>query len=212
MCLREVGFYDIFRKIKVPFGTLCLFTCPYITCFSITDHWCDLGWCMSTEILCHMKDDENAKAIALLAGVIARADAIEDIGARIEHLIKGVFSGNIFDLGAAQVLTWFFFPLSEGYFLREGSAFVAHSLSEGIVLSADVIFLEDTHVVLGFGWVWKASGDLWVYRFELSGQFWEVASSPLGFGWPGSFQTEMATQTLEKGIFICLLSSIEVYQ
>ncbi|KAG0575436.1 hypothetical protein KC19_5G003900 [Ceratodon purpureus] len=62
--LREVGFYDIFRKIK---------------------------------------DDENAKAVALLEGVIAQADAIEDVGARIEHLIKGVFSGNIFDLGAAQL-------------------------------------------------------------------------------------------------------------
>jgi hypothetical protein len=40
----------------------------------------------------------------LLEGVIAQADAITDIGARIEHLVKGVFSGNIFDLGAAQVL------------------------------------------------------------------------------------------------------------
>lgn len=40
----------------------------------------------------------------MLEGVIAQADAITDIGARIEHLVKGVFSGNIFDLGAAQVL------------------------------------------------------------------------------------------------------------
>lgn len=54
-----------------------------------------------------MKDDENAKAVALLEEVIAKADAIEDIDARIEHLIKGVFSGNIFDLGAAQVFTGF---------------------------------------------------------------------------------------------------------
>ena len=54
-----------------------------------------------------MKDVENAKAVALLENVIAQADAIEDIGARVEHLIKGVFSGNIFDLGAAQVLTVF---------------------------------------------------------------------------------------------------------
>lgn len=55
--------------------------------------------------LCYWKDDENAKAVALLEEVIAQADAIEDIGSRIEHLIKGVFSGNIFDLGAAQVLS-----------------------------------------------------------------------------------------------------------
>lgn len=64
VCLREVGFYDIYRQIK---------------------------------------DDENTKALALLEGVIAQADAITDIGARIEHLVKGVFSGNIFDLGAAQL-------------------------------------------------------------------------------------------------------------
>jgi hypothetical protein len=60
-------------------------------------------------VLYFPKDDENAKAVALLGGVIAQADAVEDIGARIEHLIKGVFSGNIFDLGAAQVLTDFIF-------------------------------------------------------------------------------------------------------
>ncbi|CAK9220477.1 unnamed protein product [Sphagnum troendelagicum] len=64
MCLREVGFYDIYRKIK---------------------------------------DDENMKAIKLLEHVIGTADAITDEGERIEHLIKGIFSGNIFDLGAAQL-------------------------------------------------------------------------------------------------------------
>jgi uncharacterized protein with ATP-grasp and redox domains len=64
ICLREAGFYDIFRKIK---------------------------------------DEENAKAIKLLEHVVDTADAIKDDGERIEHLVKGVFSGNIFDLGAAQV-------------------------------------------------------------------------------------------------------------
>ncbi|KAH9541205.1 hypothetical protein CY35_14G049100 [Sphagnum magellanicum] len=64
ICLREAGFYDIFRKIK---------------------------------------DEENAKAIKLLEHVVDTADAIKDDGERIEHLVKGVFSGNIFDLGAAQL-------------------------------------------------------------------------------------------------------------
>ncbi len=49
------------------------------------------------------KDEENAKAIKLLEHVVDTADAIKDDGERIEHLVKGVFSGNIFDLGAAQV-------------------------------------------------------------------------------------------------------------
>jgi uncharacterized protein with ATP-grasp and redox domains len=49
------------------------------------------------------KDEENAKAIKLLEHVVDTADAITDDGERIEHLVKGVFSGNIFDLGAAQV-------------------------------------------------------------------------------------------------------------
>lgn len=43
----------------------------------------------------------------MLEGVIAQADAIKDVGARIDHLVKGVFSGNIFDLGAAQVYSDF---------------------------------------------------------------------------------------------------------
>ncbi len=51
------------------------------------------------------KDDENMKAIKLLEHVIGTADAITDEGEHIEHLIKGIFSGNIFDLGAAQVFS-----------------------------------------------------------------------------------------------------------
>lgn len=101
-----------------------------------------------------MKDDENAKAVALFAGVIAKADAIEDIGARIEHLIKGVFSGNIFDLGAAQVLSYLILLSSVSKaLLRKGSVIVADFIPEGIVLSANLIFLEDTYVVHGFGWL-----------------------------------------------------------
>ncbi|CAM6104325.1 unnamed protein product [Calypogeia fissa] len=64
LCLREVGFTDIYRKVK---------------------------------------DEENAKSLALLEGVVATADKIQDQGQRIEHLIKGVFAGNIFDLGSNEL-------------------------------------------------------------------------------------------------------------
>lgn len=30
-------------------------------------------------------------------------DAIEDEGKRVENLVRGIFAGNIFDLGSAQV-------------------------------------------------------------------------------------------------------------
>ncbi|ONK81851.1 uncharacterized protein A4U43_C01F33520 [Asparagus officinalis] len=62
--LRELGFRDIFKKVK---------------------------------------DEENAKAIALFEGVVQLNDAIEDDGERVENLIKGILAGNIFDLGSAQL-------------------------------------------------------------------------------------------------------------
>lgn len=31
------------------------------------------------------------------------SDAIEDEGKRLENLVRGIFAGNIFDLGSAQV-------------------------------------------------------------------------------------------------------------
>lgn len=64
LCLRELGFADVYRKVK---------------------------------------DAENVKSLALLEGVVAIADKIEDQGERIEHLVKGVFAGNIFDLGSAEL-------------------------------------------------------------------------------------------------------------
>ena len=48
-----------------------------------------------------VKTEENEKALATLPGVLRELDAIGDPGARIEALIRGVFAGNIFDLGAA---------------------------------------------------------------------------------------------------------------
>ncbi|KAK2987173.1 hypothetical protein RJ640_030765 [Escallonia rubra] len=66
--LRELGFRDIFKKVK---------------------------------------DEENAKAISLFEGVVRVNDAIEDEAKRVENLIKGIFAGNIFDLGSAQLAELF---------------------------------------------------------------------------------------------------------
>lgn len=49
------------------------------------------------------KEEENAKAISLFADVVLLNDAIEDGGKRVENLVRGIFAGNIFDLGSAQV-------------------------------------------------------------------------------------------------------------
>ncbi|MCE5165693.1 hypothetical protein HAX54_011665, partial [Datura stramonium] len=63
--LRELGFRDIFKKVK---------------------------------------EEENAKAISLFEDVVRLNDAIEDDEAkRMENLVKGIFAGNLFDLGSAQV-------------------------------------------------------------------------------------------------------------
>ncbi|KAL9244911.1 hypothetical protein vseg_018625 [Gypsophila vaccaria] len=62
--IREVGFRDIFKKVK---------------------------------------SEENAKAISLFPSVIAVSDAIEDSRDRLETLVRGIFAGNQFDLGSAQL-------------------------------------------------------------------------------------------------------------
>ena len=48
-----------------------------------------------------VKTEENEKALTTLPGVLRELDAIGDPGARIEALVRGVFAGNVFDLGAA---------------------------------------------------------------------------------------------------------------
>ncbi|KAL5195808.1 Uncharacterized protein HKD37_20G057574 [Glycine soja] len=49
-------------------------------------------------------DVENANAISLFENVVHLNDAIEDEGKRLENLVRGIFAGNIFDLGASQVI------------------------------------------------------------------------------------------------------------
>ncbi|XP_004290081.1 PREDICTED: uncharacterized protein At2g17340-like [Fragaria vesca subsp. vesca] len=75
--LRELGFRDIFKKVK---------------------------------------DEENAKVITLFDNVVDLNDAIEDEGKRVENLVRGIFAGNIFDLGSAQ--------LAE-VFSKDGMSFLA---------------------------------------------------------------------------------------
>ncbi|KAH1233855.1 Uncharacterized protein HKD37_09G025771 [Glycine soja] len=77
LVLRELGFRDIFKKVK---------------------------------------DEENAKAISLFENVVHLNDAIEDEGKRLENLVRGIFAGNIFDLGSAQ--------LAE-VFSKDGMSFLA---------------------------------------------------------------------------------------
>ncbi|KAL8160637.1 hypothetical protein V2J09_002174 [Rumex salicifolius] len=75
--LRELGFRDIFKKVK---------------------------------------DEENAKAISLFSHVVNLHDAIEDPEKRLENLIRGIFAGNLFDLGSAK--------LAE-VFSKDGMSFLA---------------------------------------------------------------------------------------
>lgn len=49
----------------------------------------------------YVKRDENDKALQLLPAVLNELDAIEE-GERLETLVRGVFAGNMFDLGAVS--------------------------------------------------------------------------------------------------------------
>ena len=49
-----------------------------------------------------VKATENATALRALPGALAATDGIEDDGERLLALVRGVFAGNIFDLGAAS--------------------------------------------------------------------------------------------------------------
>lgn len=53
-----------------------------------------------TDIFKQTKSEENDKAIELLPAHLKLVDAVEDLGERIDMLVKGVLAGNIFDLGA----------------------------------------------------------------------------------------------------------------
>ncbi|QCE07555.1 type II pantothenate kinase [Vigna unguiculata] len=56
-----------------------------------------------TDIFKKIKDVENANAMSLFENVVRLNDAIEDEEKRLENLVRGIFAGNIFDLGATQL-------------------------------------------------------------------------------------------------------------
>ncbi|KAI4351892.1 hypothetical protein L6164_006196 [Bauhinia variegata] len=68
------------------------------------------------DIFKKVKDEENAKAISLFEHVVRLNDSIEEEGKRLENLVRGIFAGNIFDLGSAQ--------LAE-VFSKDGMSFLA---------------------------------------------------------------------------------------
>ncbi|KAI4339474.1 hypothetical protein MLD38_024416 [Melastoma candidum] len=55
------------------------------------------------DIFKRVKEEENAKAISLFSHVVQLNDSIEDDDQRLENLIRGVFAGNIFDLGSGEL-------------------------------------------------------------------------------------------------------------
>ncbi|CAM8981378.1 unnamed protein product [Rhodiola kirilowii] len=55
------------------------------------------------DIFKRVKDEENAKAISLFPDVICLNDEIVDSVQRLENLVRGIFAGNIFDLGSAKL-------------------------------------------------------------------------------------------------------------
>jgi uncharacterized protein with ATP-grasp and redox domains len=52
------------------------------------------------------KQRENESALALLPGVLSEIDALAD-GDRIDRIMRGIFAGNIFDLGAVKTIEMF---------------------------------------------------------------------------------------------------------
>ncbi|XP_039014679.1 damage-control phosphatase At2g17340-like, partial [Hibiscus syriacus] len=68
------------------------------------------------DIFKKVKDEENAKAISLFPDVVLLNDDIEDEGKRLENLARGIFAGNIFNLGSAQLVE---------VFSRDGMSFLA---------------------------------------------------------------------------------------
>ncbi|KAH7574773.1 hypothetical protein JRO89_XS02G0002800 [Xanthoceras sorbifolium] len=80
--LRELGFRDIFKKVKAT---------ETVTTRNNGSNGVPL-------------DEENAKAISLFGDVVRLNDTIEDPGKHLENLVRGLFAGNIFDLGSAQAV------------------------------------------------------------------------------------------------------------
>eukprot|EP00892_Ulva_mutabilis_P004953 jgi/Ulvmu1/282/UM001_0286.1 len=66
-----------------------------------------------------LKADENAKALDLLPGVLAEVDAVTDPLERLHAAIRGVFAGNVFDLGAPKLVEKYEAGVSAGEMFRD---------------------------------------------------------------------------------------------
>ena len=66
-----------------------------------------------------LKADENAKALDLLPGVLEELDAVAEPLARLHAAIRGVFAGNVFDLGAPKLVEKYEAGMSAGEMFRD---------------------------------------------------------------------------------------------
>lgn len=66
-----------------------------------------------------LKADENAKALDLLPGVLSELDAVADPLERLHAAVRGVFAGNVFDLGAPKMVEKYEAGVSAGEMFRD---------------------------------------------------------------------------------------------
>lgn len=72
------------------------------------------------------------------------SDAIEDEGKRLENLVRGIFAGNIFDLGSAQVCN--FLIVVELVSIR----YLTKSLHSPLLEFGHIKFLHTSYLFLGY--------------------------------------------------------------
>jgi damage-control phosphatase, subfamily II, stand-alone protein len=72
-----------------------------------------------------VKADENSKALALLREVLDELDSVEDPLERFTQAVKGVFAGNVFDLGAPKMVEMAASGMSSGDMFKNARATLA---------------------------------------------------------------------------------------
>ncbi|KAH8510158.1 hypothetical protein H0E87_007907 [Populus deltoides] len=116
------------------------------------------------DIFKKVKDEENAKAISLFKNVVQLNDAIVDEPKRLENLVRGIFAGNIFDLGSAEF----------GYCLT----FISSLRDLAEVFSRDgMSFLASSQNLVPRPWV---IDDLDTFKVKWSKKTWKKADIVLG--------------------------------
>jgi uncharacterized protein with ATP-grasp and redox domains len=72
-----------------------------------------------------VKADENTKALALLREILDELDSVEDPLERFGEAVKGVFAGNVFDLGAPKMVAKAASGMSSGEMFKDARATLA---------------------------------------------------------------------------------------